>query len=84
MPRFFALLAVSFCYPITEGQIRLVSIGGPIDVAELDSGPVTLLVIEPEERQLLRQIRRELLVLRAASLPVVDRADLVEELRALH
>jgi len=53
-------------------------------VAELDSGPVTRLVIEPEERQLLRQIRRELLVLRAASLPVVDRADLVEELRALH
>ena len=47
-------------------------------------GPIARLMVESEQLELLSQIRREFLVLRARILPVVDRTHLVEKFARLH
>ena len=47
-------------------------------------GPIAGLMVESEQLELLGQVRRELLVLGARVLPVVDRAHLVEKLARFH
>ena len=79
----FLLFILTLADSLTVSRV-LVRFGGPVNMTKFDCGPIAGLMVEPQELQLLRQVCRELFVLRAAVLPMSDWTNLVKEFTLLH